>query len=60
MKGSAVGLVDVVNGADVGMIQRGRGARFALEPLERLPVTGDFLGQELERDLRPSRVSSAR
>ena len=49
-EGLAVLLADVVNGADVGMIQRGGGLRFALETLEGLRVTGDFVGQELEGD----------
>ena len=50
-EGLAVGLVDVVNRADMRMVQRRRGARFALEPVEGRPVTGDFGGQELEGDL---------
>ena len=46
----AVLLADVVDGADVGMIQRGSRLRFALEAAERLGIAGDFVGQELEGD----------
>ena len=46
----AVLLADVVNRADVGMIQRGSGLRFALKAGERLRVAGNLVGQELERD----------
>src|SRR5271157_574602 len=35
---STVLLVNVVDGADVGMVQRRGGARFAAEALQRLPV----------------------
>ena len=49
-EGAAVLLADVMNGADVGMIQRGRGASLALEPAQRLPVASQFVRQELERD----------
>ena len=48
--GLAVGFADVVNGADVGMIQRGGGARFAAEAFERLRVFGQFIGEEFQRD----------
>src|SRR5579862_1790594 len=47
-EGMAVLLTDVVNGADVGMIQRGGGLRFALEAGERLGVPREFVGKELE------------
>ena len=43
-------LVDVVYGADVGMVQRRSSARFALEPLQRLRIAVQRLGQELQRD----------
>ena len=44
----AVLLANVVDGADVGMVQRGRGLGFALKTSECLRVAGNFLGQELE------------
>jgi hypothetical protein len=46
----AVVLADLVNHADVGMIQRRRGARFAREALERRLVLRHFRGQELQGD----------
>ena len=48
-------LVDVVNGADVGVIH-GRGRlRLAPEAFQHMPVSGDFIGQKLEgnRALEP-------
>src|SRR5262249_19624819 len=42
---------DVVEGADVRMVQGGDGARFALEALTRLPVDGKVWRQHLDRDL---------
>jgi hypothetical protein len=41
---------DVVDGADVGMIQGRRCLGFALKPGERLWVSCDVFGEELERD----------
>ena len=49
-EGAAVLLADVMNGADVGMIQRGRGASLPLESAQRLPVASQIVRQELERD----------
>ena len=46
----AVLLADVVNGADVGMIQGGCGVRFAPEAAERLRIAGDLVGQKLQGD----------
>src|SRR6266581_8509530 len=46
----AVLLADVVNRADVRMIQRRSGLRFALKAGEGLRVPGNIVGQELERD----------
>ena len=37
-------LTNFVNGADVGMVERGGRACLALEPLKRLPVLGPLLG----------------
>ena len=41
-------VVDLVNGADIGMVQRGGGLRLALEAAESLRIFGDVIGQELE------------
>ena len=41
---------DVVDGADVGMIEGGGGAGLAAETLEGLGIAGDFIGQEFEGD----------
>ena len=46
-EGLSVLLADVVNRADIGMIQCGRGLCFALETGECLRVSGNFLRQEL-------------
>jgi hypothetical protein len=43
-------LADVVNRADVGMVQRGRGLGFALKASERLWATGNVFGQEFHSD----------
>ena len=42
--------VDVMNGADVGVIESRRRLSFALKPLQRLTVFDEPLGQELQRD----------
>ena len=47
---TAFEFADIVNGADVGMIERGRGARFAAETLDGLSVLGDVVGKEFQRD----------
>jgi hypothetical protein len=39
---------DVVNGADIRVVERGGGAGFALEALQRLGVVGDVFGEEFE------------
>ena len=44
----SVVLADFVDGADVGMVERGRGARFAAESFERLRILRDFFGKEFE------------
>ena len=46
----AVLLANVVNGADVGMVQRRSRLRLALKAAERLGILGHFIGQELEGD----------
>ena len=49
---------DVVNRADIGMIQR-RGLGFVLKAGECLRVTGNLVGKNLRARKRCSRVSSA-
>ena len=49
-EGLAIFFADVVNGADVGMVQCGSGLGFALKAGERLRVAGNFIGKELEGD----------
>src|SRR5450755_1563843 len=43
-------LADVVDRADVGMVERRRGVGFTLKAGERLRVLFDLFGQELESD----------
>jgi hypothetical protein len=46
----AVGLANVVNRKNVGMVQRGRRARFLREPLQALGIGRERRGQNLDRD----------
>jgi hypothetical protein len=41
---------DLVNGADVGMVQRRSGLRFALETGKSLGIFGNVIRQKLESD----------
>ncbi len=41
-------LADLVNRADIGMVQRGCGAGFPSEPFHRVRVFGEFFRQELQ------------
>ena len=57
----AVLMPDVVDGADVRVVQRGNRARFALEPRRGDPGrVENSAGRTLMATLRPSRLSSAR
>ena len=49
-EGLAILFADVVNGADVGMVERGSGLGLALKALQRLAVLGDIVGQKLQGD----------
>ena len=49
-EGFAIVFADVVDGANVGMIQRGGGLRFALEAADSLLVAGHFVGKKFQRD----------
>ncbi len=44
-------LADVVDGDDVGVVQRGGGAGLLAEAAETVRVAGELLGQELHRDV---------
>ena len=47
-KGATFLLADVVDRADVGMIERGGGPSFAAKTLQRLRITGDVIRKKLE------------
>jgi hypothetical protein len=49
-EGLALELVDVVDGADVGVIESGGCLRLAPEPLQGMAVAGYFFGKELQGD----------
>ena len=49
MKAASVLFTDVVDGADVGMVQRRRRLGFAPEASQGDRVAGDFIRQKLER-----------
>ena len=49
-EGATVLLTDVVDGADVRMIQRGCRLRLTLETAQSLRVSGNLLGQEFQSD----------
>ena len=49
-EGLAFVLADIVNRADVGVIEAGRGPRFADQPLDRLAIPGQLFRNELEGD----------
>ncbi|HUI77606.1 MAG TPA: hypothetical protein VLY24_06805 [Bryobacteraceae bacterium] len=47
-EGPAFMFANVVNGADVGVVQGGSGLSFALKPGQRIAIAGDLFGQELQ------------
>ena len=49
-KGHAILLADVVEGADVRMLERGNRPRLALEPFLELWMPGAILGKDFDRD----------
>src|ERR1700679_2627167 len=49
----AVLFADIVDGANVGMIQRGGCLRFTLESAQGLLVAGNFVGKKFQRDEAP-------
>src|ERR1700747_828524 len=48
-EGLAILFADVVDGADVGMIERGGGLSFALKARQCLGIAGNSLRQEFQR-----------
>ena len=46
----AVVFADIVDGADVRVVEGGRGARFDAEAFDRLAIARQFLGDELKSD----------
>jgi hypothetical protein len=58
-KDTAILLANVVNCADIGMIQSRSGTGLALEALTQLPIVCKFLRKELQCYESPSRVSWA-
>jgi hypothetical protein len=50
-EGSPIGLVDLVNGADVCMVQGGRSLGLPLETAEGLCILGEFVGKQLQGDV---------
>jgi hypothetical protein len=49
-EGAAAFFSDLMNGADIGMIQRGSSARLPPEALQSGAVIGEVVGQEFESD----------
>jgi len=49
-EGAAVFFADVVDGADIGVVESGGGFGFAAEALEGLAVGGEFFGEKFEGD----------
>ena len=56
---SAIDAADVVDAADVGMVERSDGASLALEALLEFWIVGDVFGRTLIATVRSSRVSRA-
>ncbi len=50
-EGSPIGLVDLVDRADVRVVQGGRSFGLPLETAESLRVVGEFVGKELQGDV---------
>ena len=46
----AVGFADIVDAADVGMVEGGDGARLALEPRAHVGVAGNLSGEDFDGD----------
>src|SRR3954468_10235297 len=50
-RGSGRGLLETVDGRDVGVVQAGHDARLALQTRQAIAITSELLGQYLERDV---------
>src|SRR5271156_2665199 len=49
-EGTSILFADVIDGADVGVIERGCGAGFAAKAFQSLTVPGQVFGKKLERN----------
>jgi len=52
-------MADVIQGADVGMVEAGDGTSLAFESLPQIRIAGQFRGQDLDCTVRLRRVSRA-
>src|SRR4030095_10695701 len=50
-KPRAVDLVQIMNGGDIGMVQRCQGDGFALKPGDSVGITAEFIGKNLDCDV---------
>src|ERR1700758_5529052 len=50
-EGTAFDIADIVNGADVGMVESGGCAGFAAEAIDGLRIVGNALGNEFQGDV---------
>jgi hypothetical protein len=50
-EGSPIGLVNLMDRADVRVVQRGSSFRFTLETTQGLWIVGQFVGKELQGDV---------
>jgi hypothetical protein len=50
---AAILLADIVDGTDIRVVQPRGGAGFTLQPLDRLRIPGDLIGQQLDCDEPP-------
>ena len=55
-EGTAFEFADVVNGADVRVIEGGSGAGFAAEAFDGLRITGDVVGEKFQGDVAAEAV----
>ena len=57
---NAIVLLESVNGADIGVIQRGQQPRLALEPAAAIGIGGKNIRQNLDRHVAPEpRIAGA-
>src|SRR5215469_15108027 len=58
-KGFAIDFANIIDGADIGVVQSGGGLRFTLEPRQGLPVLGHIIRKKLHgnKAMEPSVLS---